>query len=78
MQICIINCKNSSSSNFIIARKGKLTEEQKAAIIEFVEQEFLGEKVLTSESTESEIKEAFDKMYVQKILRCGCCKLVQK
>ena len=56
---------NSSSSSFIIARKGELTEEQKAAIIEFVEQEFLGEKVITPESTESEIQEAFDEMYMQ-------------
>jgi len=54
---------NSSSSSFIIARKGELTDEQKAAIIEFVEQEFLGEKVFTPESSDSEIQEAFEEEF---------------
>lgn len=53
---------NSSSSSFIIARKGKLTEKQKAAIIELIEKEFLGEKVLTPESTESEIQEVAEEI----------------
>ncbi len=33
---------NSSSSSFILARKGELTEEQKEAIIEYVEEKMLG------------------------------------
>lgn len=33
---------NSSSSSFILARKGPLTEKQKEAIIKYVEEEMLG------------------------------------
>ena len=36
---------NSSSSSFIIARKEKLTQRQKDAIIDFVVRRMLGEKV---------------------------------
>ena len=36
---------NSSSSSFLVARKGKLTEEQKKKIIEYVERECFGEKI---------------------------------
>lgn len=35
---------NSSSSSFILARKGELTEKQKDIIIEYVEKELLGKK----------------------------------
>ena len=55
---------NSSSSSFIFARKGKLTDEQKDAIIKFVEEKFLGEKILSSKSSEEEIKEAMDEIYL--------------
>jgi len=46
---------NSSSSSFVVARKGELTDKQKAAIIKFVEENFLGEKILSPESTDEEI-----------------------
>ena len=36
---------NSSSSSFIIARKEKLTQRQKDAIVDFVVRRMLGEKV---------------------------------
>ena len=34
---------NSSSSSFVIAQKGELTEKQKKAIIELIEKEFFGD-----------------------------------
>ena len=40
---------NSSSSSFILARKGALTEQQKAAIIAYVEENLLGQRVETLE-----------------------------
>lgn len=46
---------NSSSSSFVVARKSELTDKQKAAIIKFVEENFLGEKILSPESTDEEI-----------------------
>ncbi|MBQ7630827.1 MAG: hypothetical protein IJS81_11560 [Selenomonadaceae bacterium] len=54
---------NSSSSSFVLARKGKLTDEQKDAIIKFVEENFLGEAVLSPESTEKEIQKAIEEYY---------------
>jgi len=55
---------NSSSSSFILARKGELTDKQKAAIIKFVEENFLGEKILSPKSTEEEIQEAIEETYL--------------
>lgn len=40
---------NSSSSSFLLARKGALTEKQKAAIIEYVEKKLLGGRIETLE-----------------------------
>ena len=37
---------NSSSSSFIIARKPKMNDKQKDAILRFVEKELLGKKIL--------------------------------
>lgn len=51
---------NSSSSSFVIARKGELTQAQKDALIRFVETQFLGRPILTPESTEEEIKKEFE------------------
>lgn len=51
---------NSSSSSFIIARKNKLSEEQKDAVIKFIEDIFLGEKVLSPDSSEKEIEKAIE------------------
>lgn len=50
---------NSSSSSFVIARKGELTQKQKDELIKFVEKRFLGEPILTPESTEEEIAKEF-------------------
>lgn len=55
---------NSSSSSFILARKGELTDKQKAAIVKFVEEVFLGEKILSLNSTEEEIQEAIEETYL--------------
>lgn len=55
---------NSSSSSFILARKDGLSEKQKQAIIEYVENEFFGKRVLTPQSTEEEIQEWLDDIYV--------------
>lgn len=55
---------NSSSSSFIIARKGELTEAQKDAIIKFVEKIFLGEKILSPQSSNEKIKEAIEEIYL--------------
>lgn len=55
---------NSSSSSFIIARKEKLSEKLKSAIVEFVEEELLGAKMLTPDNTEEQIQKAFDEEYI--------------
>ena len=51
---------NSSSSSFILARTSKLNEKQKAAILKYVEENMLGEPILTPESTEEDILKAFE------------------
>lgn len=51
---------NSSSSSFILARKTGLNEKQKEKILEYMEKEFLGELLLTPESSEEEIQKVFD------------------
>lgn len=51
---------NSSSSSFVIARKGELTQAQKDALIKFVEGQFLGEPILTPKNTEIEIAKEFE------------------
>lgn len=55
---------NSSSSSFILARKGELTDKQKDAIVKFVEEKFLGEKLLSPKSSEEEIQEAIEEIYL--------------
>ena len=55
---------NSSSSSFIIARKNGLTEKQKESIIEFVENEMLGEKIA---STKEELDAYFEERYYTKV-----------
>jgi hypothetical protein len=54
---------NSSSSSFILARKSELNDKQKAAIIKYVEDHLLGEKVLSPTSTAEEIQQCFDEHY---------------
>jgi hypothetical protein len=51
---------NSSSSSFIVARKNELTKEQKDKIIEYIESRCFGQKILSPESTEDEIKKEFE------------------
>lgn len=55
---------NSSSSSFILARKDELTEKQKVAIINYVETHMLGKEMLTPASTEEEIQQLFDDIYM--------------
>lgn len=50
---------NSSSSSFILSRKGPLTEAQKDAIIKFVEENFLGNEVVTLDNFEQFCKENY-------------------
>jgi len=54
---------NSSSSSFILARKGDLIDKQKDAVLDFITKRFLGKPVLTPENTEEEIQEYFDNNY---------------
>lgn len=51
---------NSSSSSFILARNSEMNEKQKTAILNYVEQCFMGKQVLTPESTEAQIEEVFE------------------
>ena len=69
---------NSSSSSFIVARKNELSDKQKAAIIQFVEENFLGEKILSPESSEKEITTVienesleYDEKSIRKALKQG-------
>ena len=53
---------NSSSSSFILARKGELTPEEKEIIVKFAEMMLLGgEKALSPGSSEDEIQKFFDR-----------------
>ena len=51
---------NSSSSSFILARSEELNEKQKEEILKYVERKFMGNPVLTPESTEEEIENFFE------------------
>ena len=69
---------NSSSSSFIVARKNELSDKQTATIIKFVEENFLGEKILSPESTEEEITTVienesleYDEKSIRKALKQG-------
>lgn len=55
---------NSSSSSFIIARNEELSEKLKETIVGIVQQEMLGQKILSPDSTEEEIKKIFDDNYI--------------
>ena len=57
MKIRINFVTNSSSSNFILAHNGEFTEKQKNAVMEYICNNILGEKVLDSKSTDEEIRE---------------------
>ena len=57
---------NSSSSSFILARKDKLTKKQKDALIDYIVDEFLGEKILDPEATEKTIQKVVKEYYFNK------------
>lgn len=46
---------NSSSSSFILARKGELTEKQKQAITRYVEEKMLGKKLMAPDISKEEM-----------------------
>ena len=56
---------NSSSSSFILAKKGELNEKQKAALLDVILNEVMGQKLLSSEATEEEIKDAIEENYLE-------------
>lgn len=55
---------NSSSSSFIIARKEELSERLREIIIQFVQEEMFGRKMLSPDNTEEEIQKVFDEFYI--------------
>ena len=55
---------NSSSSSFIMARKEELSETARNIIVDFVTDEMLGKKLLTPDSSEEQIQEAFEEEYI--------------
>lgn len=55
---------NSSSSSFIIAREEEFSENLKEIIIKFVQDEMLGKKMLSPDSTEEEIQKIFKDNYI--------------
>lgn len=55
---------NSSSSSFIIARNEELSDKLKEAILKVVQQEMLGEKMLSPDNTEDEIQKVFEEEYI--------------
>lgn len=50
---------NSSSSNYVIARRNELTEKQREIIFEFAKEFMMGKKVLSPQTSEAELKEYF-------------------
>lgn len=55
---------NSSSSSFVLARKGELTKEQKNALIDYIEKKMLGKKVLEPGATDEDIQRVADEEYI--------------
>lgn len=55
---------NSSSSSFIMARKEELSETARNIIVDFVTDQMLGKKLLTPDSSEEQIQEAFEEEYI--------------
>ena len=51
---------NSSSSSFIVARKGEFTIEQLKAMIDVIEHDILGDVLLTPDASEEEIQRVLE------------------
>ncbi len=64
MKITTDYVTNSSSANYIIARKGKLNKNQIKKLIECIESDFLGEIVLKHNATEEEIQNYLKDAYL--------------
>lgn len=47
---------NSSSSSFILAHKGQISEEQKNAVMKYIADKILGRKILDSSASDEEIQ----------------------
>lgn len=58
---------NSSSASFVLAQKGELTEQQKAAILQAIEARIFGKVVLTPDSPEEEINKAIHEDYTLEV-----------
>ena len=55
---------NSSSSSFVIARKGELNERQKEAIVDYVERNMLGDESMT---TKKQADDYAERRWISKI-----------
>ena len=64
MKITTDYVTNSSSANYVIARKGKLNKSQIKKLIECIESDFLGEIVLKHNATEEEIQNYLKDAYL--------------
>ena len=64
MKITTDYVTNSSSANYVIARKGKLNKSQIKKLIECIESDFLGEMVLKHNATEEEIQNYLKDAYL--------------
>ena len=64
MKITTDYITNSSSANYVIARKGKLNKSQIKKLIECIESDFLGEMVLKHDATEEEIQNYLNDSYL--------------
>ena len=56
---------NSSSSSFVLARTGEMNEKQKEEILQYLEKKIFGEKILSPDNTEDEIKKTFEEQYIE-------------
>ncbi len=54
---------NSSSSAFILARKGKLSAKQKKAIADYFEEKIFGEKVISAKDSENDVQSVLNDHY---------------
>ncbi|MDE5781441.1 MAG: hypothetical protein K2I03_08185 [Lachnospiraceae bacterium] len=65
---------NSSSSSFIIARKEELTDKQKEAVIDYVVNNMLGEKV---PGNKDDIDKMLEEMYIDEDYKEDICKAME-